>query len=90
MRRHPGVTDRRPTANKLIRTLIILACVICGDETPVRVGPGPAPEDLRPAHLRTERIRSSDAERVTAIFRATSPIAKAEAAAELLGEKLKI
>ena len=29
------------TANKLIRTLIILACVICSDETPIRVGPGP-------------------------------------------------
>ena len=29
------------TANKLIRTLIILASVICGDETPIRAGPGP-------------------------------------------------
>ena len=28
-------------ANKTIRALIILARVICGDETPVRVGPGP-------------------------------------------------
>jgi transposase len=28
-------------ANKLIRVLIILAHVICADETPVRVGPGP-------------------------------------------------
>jgi transposase len=28
-------------ANKLIRALIILARVICADETPVRVGPGP-------------------------------------------------
>ena len=27
--------------NKLIRALIILARVICADETPVRVGPGP-------------------------------------------------
>ena len=30
-------------ANKTIRALIILARVICGDETPVRVGPGPRP-----------------------------------------------
>jgi len=28
-------------ANKLIRALIILAHVICADETPIRVGPGP-------------------------------------------------
>ena len=28
-------------ANKTIRALILLARVICGDETPVRVGPGP-------------------------------------------------
>jgi hypothetical protein len=28
-------------ANKAIRALIILAGVICGDETPLRVGPGP-------------------------------------------------
>src|SRR5262249_23012683 len=28
-------------ANQLIRTLIITASVICADETPVRVGPGP-------------------------------------------------
>jgi transposase len=28
-------------ANKAIRALIILARVVCGDETPVRVGPGP-------------------------------------------------
>ena len=28
-------------ANKAIRALIILARVICGDETPLRVGPGP-------------------------------------------------
>jgi len=28
-------------ANKTIRALIILARVICGDETPIRVGPGP-------------------------------------------------
>ena len=28
-------------ANKTIRALIILAGVICGDETPLRVGPGP-------------------------------------------------
>ena len=28
-------------ANKTIRALIILARVICGDETPVRAGPGP-------------------------------------------------
>jgi hypothetical protein len=28
-------------ANKTIRALIILACVICGDETPLRAGPGP-------------------------------------------------
>jgi hypothetical protein len=28
-------------ANKAIRALIILARVICGDETPIRVGPGP-------------------------------------------------
>jgi transposase len=28
-------------ANKLIRTLIILARVVCADETPLRVGPGP-------------------------------------------------
>ena len=28
-------------ANKLIRALIILAQVICADETPIRVGPGP-------------------------------------------------
>ena len=28
-------------ANKLIRALIILARVICADETPIRVGPGP-------------------------------------------------
>ena len=33
----PGVA----AANKLIRALIILARVICADETPVRVGPGP-------------------------------------------------
>ena len=29
------------TANKLIRTLIILASVICGDEPPIRAGPAP-------------------------------------------------
>jgi transposase len=29
------------TANRLIRALIILAHVICADETPIRVGPGP-------------------------------------------------
>ena len=29
------------SANKTIRALILLARVICGDETPVRVGPGP-------------------------------------------------
>jgi transposase len=29
------------TANKLIRALIILAHVVCADETPIRVGPGP-------------------------------------------------
>jgi len=28
-------------ANKLIRALIILAHVVCADETPIRVGPGP-------------------------------------------------
>jgi hypothetical protein len=28
-------------ANKAIRTLILLARVICGDETPLRAGPGP-------------------------------------------------
>jgi transposase len=28
-------------ANKTIRALIILACVVCADETPIRVGPGP-------------------------------------------------
>jgi transposase len=28
-------------ANKTIRALILLARVICGDETPIRVGPGP-------------------------------------------------
>jgi len=28
-------------ANKTIRALILLARVVCGDETPVRVGPGP-------------------------------------------------
>jgi transposase len=28
-------------ANKAIRALILLAGVICGDETPLRVGPGP-------------------------------------------------
>ncbi len=28
-------------ANKLIRSLIILAHVVCADETPIRVGPGP-------------------------------------------------
>jgi transposase len=28
-------------ANKAIRALIILARVVCGDETPIRVGPGP-------------------------------------------------
>jgi transposase len=28
-------------ANKLIRALVILARVVCADETPVRVGPGP-------------------------------------------------
>jgi hypothetical protein len=28
-------------ANKTIRALIILARVICGDETPLRAGPGP-------------------------------------------------
>ncbi len=28
-------------ANKLIRCLIILAHVVCADETPIRVGPGP-------------------------------------------------
>jgi transposase len=28
-------------ANKAIRALIILARVVCGDETPLRVGPGP-------------------------------------------------
>jgi hypothetical protein len=28
-------------ANKAIRALILLARVVCGDETPVRVGPGP-------------------------------------------------
>jgi transposase len=28
-------------ANKLIRALIILARVVCADETPIRVGPGP-------------------------------------------------
>ncbi len=30
-------------ANKTIRALIILARVICGDETPIRSGPGPKP-----------------------------------------------
>lgn len=29
------------TPNKTIRALILLASVICGDETPIRVGPGP-------------------------------------------------
>jgi len=28
-------------ANQAIRALIILACVVCADETPIRVGPGP-------------------------------------------------
>ena len=28
-------------ANKAIRALIILAHVVCADETPIRVGPGP-------------------------------------------------
>jgi transposase len=28
-------------ANKLIRSLIVLAHVVCADETPIRVGPGP-------------------------------------------------
>ncbi|HEY1004939.1 MAG TPA: transposase [Streptosporangiaceae bacterium] len=28
-------------ANRLIRALIILARVVCADETPIRVGPGP-------------------------------------------------
>ena len=45
-------------ASKAIRALIILARVICGDETPVRAGPGPEdPEEVpagrlhEPAHL---------------------------------------
>ena len=40
-----GLLGRAATAvaaaNKAIRALIILARVICGDETPLRVGPGP-------------------------------------------------
>ena len=38
----PGHAARAvAAANKTIRALIILAGVICGDETPLRAGPGP-------------------------------------------------
>ena len=36
-------------ANKAIRALIILARVICGDETPLRAGPGPKAKQEVPA-----------------------------------------
>jgi hypothetical protein len=36
-----GRTWRGARANRAIRALIILAHVICADETPIRVGPGP-------------------------------------------------
>jgi hypothetical protein len=34
-------------ANKAIRALIILAHVVCADETPIRAGPGPKQEPFR-------------------------------------------
>ena len=37
----PRRARRWPRRTRLIRALIILARVICADETPVRVGPGP-------------------------------------------------
>jgi Prolyl oligopeptidase family len=38
----PGHAARAvAAANKTIRALIILAGIICGDETPLRAGPGP-------------------------------------------------
>jgi transposase len=38
-------------ANKVIRALIILARVVCGDETPVRVGPGPKSAKKKYLHV---------------------------------------
>jgi transposase len=37
----PRAAKAAAAANKAIRALIILARVVCGDETPLRVGPGP-------------------------------------------------
>src|SRR5260221_43422 len=39
--RRPGKQPAAAAANKTIRAVIILARVVCGDETPLRVGPGP-------------------------------------------------
>jgi len=38
-------------ANKVIRALIILARVVCGDETPVRAGPGPKSAKKKYLHV---------------------------------------
>ena len=38
-------------ANKTIRVLIILARVICGDETPLRAGPGPKSAKKKYLHV---------------------------------------
>ena len=41
-------------ANKAIRALIILARVVCGDETPVRAGPGPKSAKKKYLHVACE------------------------------------
>jgi hypothetical protein len=38
-------------ANNTIRALTILARVICGDETPIRTGPGPGPRSAKKKYL---------------------------------------
>ena len=47
----PAPRRRSRAANKLIRALIILARVVCGDETPIRVGPGPKSAKKKYLHV---------------------------------------